>query len=83
MTKPVGITMGDPCGIGPEIVARVFADGLPHDAIVIGDAGVMQRAVNALGLALKVQSISSVADVVAGEGVMPVLSVSDLPVISP
>lgn len=79
MTKPVGITMGDPCGIGPEIVARVFADGLPHDAIVIGDAGVMQRAVNALGLALKVQPITSVADVVAGEGIMPVLSVSDLP----
>ncbi|MEO6950807.1 MAG: 4-hydroxythreonine-4-phosphate dehydrogenase PdxA [Polyangia bacterium] len=42
--KPVGITLGDPAGIGPEIVARALA--LPWSAPlrVFGDRGVIERA---------------------------------------
>ncbi len=36
--------MGDPCGIGPEIVVAAFARGEAGDAVVIGDVGVMSRA---------------------------------------
>ncbi|WP_350223859.1 4-hydroxythreonine-4-phosphate dehydrogenase PdxA [Rhizobium sp. CNPSo 3490] len=79
MKKPVGITMGDPCGIGPEIIARVFADGLPEHAVVIGDAKVMERAVRALALPLQVQPIASVDEAVPGTTLIPVLNVSDLP----
>ncbi|MBB3135836.1 4-hydroxythreonine-4-phosphate dehydrogenase [Rhizobium pisi] len=79
MKKPVGITMGDPCGIGPEIIARVFADGLPEQAVVIGDAKVMERAVRALALPLQVQPIASVDEAVRDATLIPVLNVSDLP----
>ena len=47
---PVGITMGDPAGIGPEIVAKLFAEGLPAPCIVVGDVAIMQRAVAAIGI---------------------------------
>jgi len=79
MKKPIGITMGDPCGIGPEIVARIFADGLPEQAVVIGDAKVMDRAVRTLGLPLQVQSIASVDDAVSVSKSVAVLNVSELP----
>ncbi|WP_378941216.1 4-hydroxythreonine-4-phosphate dehydrogenase PdxA [Mesorhizobium sp. ANAO-SY3R2] len=79
MKKPVGITMGDPCGIGPEIVARIFSDGLPEPAVVIGDAKVMERAIRSLDLPLHVQPIASVADAALDGKSIPVLNVSDLP----
>lgn len=37
--KPlIAITSGDPCGIGPEVVAKAIATGEPHGAcpVVIG-----------------------------------------------
>jgi 4-hydroxythreonine-4-phosphate dehydrogenase len=79
MKKPIGITMGDPCGIGPEIIARVFADGLPGQAVVIGDAKVMERAVRALAIPLQVQPIASIDEAVSDATLIPVLNVSDLP----
>lgn len=42
--KPLLVTMGDPCGIGPEIVAQAFVRGELADAVVIGDRHVMRRA---------------------------------------
>jgi 4-hydroxythreonine-4-phosphate dehydrogenase len=56
---PIAITLGDPSGIGPEIIAKVFSqpDGLPP-SIVIGDAAVMARSIDALGLALNINIIS-------------------------
>jgi 4-hydroxythreonine-4-phosphate dehydrogenase len=56
---PIAITLGDPSGIGPEIVAKLFSqlEGLPR-SIVIGDAGVIERAISALGSTLAVNVIS-------------------------
>jgi 4-hydroxythreonine-4-phosphate dehydrogenase len=36
--------MGDACGIGPEIVAKAFAQGALPGAFVLGDLGVLRRA---------------------------------------
>ena len=41
--KPLLMTMGDPAGIGPEIVCKAFASGELADAVVIGSAGVLRR----------------------------------------
>ena len=43
---PLAITMGDPCGIGPEIIVKAFAqDALAtQGAFVVGDLGVMRLA---------------------------------------
>lgn len=58
--KPIGITMGDAAGIGPEIIAKLFNDGLPYPALVYGDAGVLSATLDAMGLddALRVELIS-------------------------
>lgn len=43
MRPPIAISMGDPCGIGPEIVVRALAEpALAEDCIVFGDPGVLQ-----------------------------------------
>ena len=41
---PILITMGDALGIGPEIVARAFQRGAAAGCVVVGDMGVMRRA---------------------------------------
>lgn len=61
----MGITMGDAAGIGPEIICKLFAKGLPHPAIVYGDAGVLNRTVQQLklGAALTVIEINAPDDI--------------------
>jgi 4-hydroxythreonine-4-phosphate dehydrogenase len=77
--KPIAITMGDPCGIGPEICAKLFAEGLPRPAFLIGDLGVMRRAIAGLDLTLAVLPITSPAEVMGRRGTIEVLSCSTLP----
>ena len=46
MKKPIAITLGDPAGIGPEIIAKAFRDA-PHEmrgCFVAGDVATMRRA---------------------------------------
>jgi 4-hydroxythreonine-4-phosphate dehydrogenase len=51
--KPlIAITMGDPCGIGPEIIAAALADAAIYQAavpFVIGDRACMERAIALAG----------------------------------
>jgi 4-hydroxythreonine-4-phosphate dehydrogenase len=45
---PIAITLGDPCGIGPEIIAKSYLQ-LPEllkNCLVWGDAGAMRRALS-------------------------------------
>jgi 4-hydroxythreonine-4-phosphate dehydrogenase len=46
LTRPIAITPGDPCGIGPEIIARAWciAPELIRGCFVAGDVGLMRRA---------------------------------------
>jgi len=48
--KPIVITMGDPAGIGPEIIARAFRDtpDALRGAFVAGDVAVLRRAAQAV-----------------------------------
>lgn len=47
---PLGITMGDAAGIGPEIIIKLFAQGLPAASVVYGDANVLKETARWLGL---------------------------------
>ncbi len=42
--------MGDAAGIGPEIIVKLFAAGLPYPAVVYGDAGVLQATIEQLNI---------------------------------
>lgn len=78
----IAITMGDPSGIGPEIIIKALQ--VPEIAkicvpIVIGDYAVMERAVAVCNSTLKICEIAIVEDarVVKG-GSVPLLSLSRL-----
>ncbi|MCJ0765032.1 4-hydroxythreonine-4-phosphate dehydrogenase PdxA [Variovorax terrae] len=49
--RPIAITLGDPAGIGPEIIAKAFRDapGLMRDCFVAGDLATLRRAVRFIG----------------------------------
>lgn len=57
--KPaIAITMGDPCGIGPEVVVKALADPRVYAAcrpVIIGSAYAMQQAVKVAGQPLAVR----------------------------
>lgn len=48
LTRPIAITPGDPCGIGPEIIARAWQTEpeLTRGCFVAGDVGLMRRAMS-------------------------------------
>ncbi len=55
--KPVvAVTMGDPCGIGPEVIAKALADPNVYEncrPLVIGNGWCMERALELVGSDLK------------------------------
>ncbi|MEM9683406.1 MAG: 4-hydroxythreonine-4-phosphate dehydrogenase PdxA, partial [Pseudomonadota bacterium] len=72
-SPPLVVTMGDPSGIGPEIVAKSFADGRADGCVVAGSVTVMRDAAAALGLELSVDVIGSVATARPREGMIEVI----------
>ena len=56
---PLAITLGDAAGIGPEIVAKLHAQGLHAPCVVYGDAGAMRRACAQLKLSLRIIELSA------------------------
>jgi 4-hydroxythreonine-4-phosphate dehydrogenase len=76
---PIGITMGDPCGIGPEIVAKLFAEGVPAPCLVVGDPASMRRAVGLLGSSLAVRVINYPMDACCEPGTIDVIPAGDPP----
>ena len=79
MKKPlIAVPMGDPAGIGPEIVAKAIADRdlfRIADCIVIGDRKVMETAVRITGERL---TIHPIADPAEGDWRENVLNLIDL-----
>jgi len=62
--KPIiGITMGDPASIGPEIVIKALLKESLYDRckpVIIGDAGVFYDIVNRLGLNVRINTIKDI-----------------------
>jgi 4-phospho-D-threonate 3-dehydrogenase / 4-phospho-D-erythronate 3-dehydrogenase len=57
--RPMGITMGDASGVGPEIVLRAHADGsLGAHTVVYGDATILRAGAALLGLPDQVHVIT-------------------------
>ena len=55
---PMAVTMGDPAGIGPEIILRMY-QRRPDQArwLVLGDPGCMVRGAGLLDIAVKLHTI--------------------------
>jgi len=77
---PVALTLGDACGIGPEIIAKFFREPESAGCVVIGDAAVMRRAAELTGGFLTVAVIDGPADALrTPPRCVPVVQVDGLP----
>ena len=81
-SSPIAVTLGDPAGIGPEIIAKAFRDAADdlRGCFVAGDVGIVRRAAQAIAAAgapaLPVALIEAASDVRdTPPGCIPVLQV--------
>ncbi len=60
MGKPlIAVTMGDPTGVGPEIIVKALAQAELHEIcrpLVLGDAGALERALEVTGAPLEMRT---------------------------
>jgi 4-hydroxythreonine-4-phosphate dehydrogenase len=81
MTRPVlGITMGDPAGVGPEIAAKALAQLAVREKarpLVIGDARVMAAAARLAHLALEVRALARVGEATFAPDLIEVLDLAN------
>lgn len=77
MKVKLGITMGDPAGIGPEITVKALADPEIYqrcNPVVIGDASVLAAAVSITGLnQINIHPVEAVQDCLFQAGTIDVL----------
>lgn len=74
--KPIlAITMGDPAGIGPEICCRSLSHASVYNVcrpLVTGDAKILQKATELLGLNQKIHAIKAVSEALFEPGTIDV-----------
>lgn len=70
-SKPrVAITMGDPAGIGSEIIVKAYAELADlADITVIGDAAVMKRATEICDSSLTIHRVTDITDETGADGI--------------
>ena len=77
----LAVTMGDPAGCGPEIVAKVAASNAVRDVariFCVGDVGVMGRAFQIVGEAPRVHRLARLEDVQDEPGSLDVLDLANV-----
>ncbi len=77
----LALTLGDPVGVGPEIVARTLADPPDNAAargLAVGDARTLRRAIEVCGLEVEVHPVGSVDDADFDPGRIDVLDLGVL-----
>jgi 4-hydroxythreonine-4-phosphate dehydrogenase len=82
-TPVLGITMGDPAGIGPEIAAKALAQKQVYDIsrpLIIGDSRVMEKALSMTGLGLEVRSVLETERAIFRHGTLDVIDACHLDV---
>jgi 4-hydroxythreonine-4-phosphate dehydrogenase len=79
--KPLlAVTIGDPSGIGPEVVAKALQDRSMYDImhpVLVGTVNVMEKAVKAIGSNDSILGVSSPSDAKCEPGVIEVISPAD------
>ena len=77
----IAITMGDAAGIGPEITVKSLADARATEwciPLVLGDARVLERAMDAVNVRLPIRVIKSAAEAEGTKGVVEVIDYADV-----
>ncbi|MEJ8306176.1 4-hydroxythreonine-4-phosphate dehydrogenase PdxA [Saccharibacillus sacchari] len=82
MKPTIGITMGDAAGIGPEIIVKALKEEDVYrtcNPLVIGDAKMLERALNVTRTQLAIHPVQSVAEAQFKHGTIDVLDLDLLP----
>jgi len=77
----IGISMGDPAGIGPEICIKALSDVLVYDRckpVVIGDAEVMRQAAGFLNSDVKINAVSNIQSAAFKYGTIDVFDLKNV-----
>ena len=80
-TPVLGVTMGDPAGVGPEIIAKAAAE--PHvrrssRPVVIGAASTMREALALIGSPLALHAVTKVGDCRWADDTLEVLDLGNV-----
>lgn len=82
MKKPlIAVTMGDPAGVGPEIVAMSLASAEVTDVadcIIVGDKKCMENAIDITGVKLEVNVVEKPADGRYEKGVLNLIDLDNI-----
>ncbi len=82
MKQPIlGVTMGDPAGVGPEIIARAAAEAAVRSAsrpVVVGAASTMSAALALVSSPLTLHAVKRVADCRWADGTLEVLDLANV-----
>ncbi len=79
----LGITMGDPAGVGPEITVKALARPDVVSAcrpIVVGDAGILGATIEVLRSPLRVHAVSAVGECAFAPGTLECLDLANVDV---
>lgn len=78
----IAVTMGDPAGVGPEIIVKAFQDHSIYDTscpFVVGDATFLCKMASRLAPGLSIKSISSPQKATFKPGSVDVLDLKNVP----
>ena len=71
-SKPrIALTMGDPCGVGPDVIAQALASSTLYDdclPIVVGDPVALRRSMACAGVRKKVLAVREPEELPADPG---------------
>lgn len=81
MNKIIAIPMGDPAGIGPEIIVKALNNKEIYNCcspIVIGNLHVMERALRLTDISLEIHVITDVKDGIFRHGTIDLISIDNI-----
>ena len=77
--KPLAFTMGDPSGIGPEIIVKtIFRENLSFKNIIVGDILIIEETIKALKYNIQIKKIRNVNEAIHKKNIINVLQVGEI-----
>ena len=81
MKPMIAVTLGDPAGIGPEIIAKTLADPETYkicNPLVVGESHAMQMGIDIAGQSLKINSIEEPEEAIFSHGTIDLIDLKNL-----
>ena len=76
--QPLAITMGDPSGIGPEIILKSLTVLKNHNFLILGDPLIFQSAIERFGFKFELNKIKSLSEANFKSNIVNLLITSEL-----